>query len=194
MANDPGNGVKGEQLLFESSVFLDAEFDAVAGQQPIDGFTVPDESVHKPFLPERKTALFLCQKNRRCFFPYFTIGSKKVNHCASQDKPWNLEKMCRKTTNCPLFPGNATALCRRCPGWSGRPARNTAPPFPKPGSFPPAPGACGTSAYCIVSKSRGCLTKKSFRQFAQKKSKLSLRTSDRCHWCGNPPNFLDAFR
>ena len=50
MADDPGDGVKGEQLLFEFPVFVDAEFDAVAGQKLIDYFTVLDQSVHKSFL------------------------------------------------------------------------------------------------------------------------------------------------
>ena len=39
---------------------------------------------------------------------------------------------------------------------------------------------------------RGCLTKERFRQIAQRKRKLSLRTSDRCHWCGNPPRFFES--
>ena len=41
---------------------------------------------------------------------------------------------------------------------------------------------------------RGCLTKERFRQIAQRKRKLSLRTSDRCHWCGNPPDFSSRYQ
>ena len=43
-----------------------------------------------------------------------------------------------------------------------------------------------------LTKERGCLTKERFRQIAQRKRKLSLRTSDRCHWCGNPPRFFES--
>ena len=45
---------------------------------------------------------------------------------------------------------------------------------------------------CRAHYERGCLTKERFRQIAQRKRKLSLRTSDRCHWCGNPPQFFES--
>ena len=50
---------------------------------------------------------------------------------------------------------------------------------------------------CSSSKNNkiwGCLTKERFRQIAQRKRKLSLRTSDRCHWCGNPPDFSSRYQ
>ena len=47
---------------------------------------------------------------------------------------------------------------------------------------------------CRAHYERGCLTKERFRQIAQRKRKLSLRTSDRCHWCGNPPDFSSRYQ
>ncbi len=57
VANDPGDGVKGEQLLLEFAVFVDAEFHAVAGQQLIDRFTVRNESIHRLLPPYYEKAL-----------------------------------------------------------------------------------------------------------------------------------------
>ena len=101
MADDPGDGVKGEQLLFELPVFVDTEFDAVAGQKLIDCFTVLDQSVHKPFLQKYKRH-FSRILRKSAFAPYyFTIPWK--NSIVTQSKSEALfEKMYDKNHNSPV--------------------------------------------------------------------------------------------
>ena len=79
MTDDPGDGVKGEQMLLELPVFVNAKFDALAGQKLIDCFTVLDESVHKPFLHKYKRHFSqVLRKSAFAPYPWKNVNSHPV--------------------------------------------------------------------------------------------------------------------
>ena len=92
MADDPGDGVKGEQLLLEFAVFVDAELDTVAGKQLVNGFAVLNESIHRLLPPKinEKGAFPLFGKSAFTFHTAILSPEEKVVNCRGSGQ--NAEK------------------------------------------------------------------------------------------------------